>query len=136
MPKAGQVPAPIGGSMKTGILSVAFLLAVMAAAEDRTTGHETNYRIAAARCSVAKRCWPDRAKVPCDQADRIKAQVGATGPTGLFPSDLNQCLDAVEKADCSTIQLDLIRFMTRTDNVACQGYGEYYRHAGRYAAKK
>ena len=122
--------------MRAVILSVALLLTGTVGAEERTTGHETNYRIAVARCSVAKRCWPDRAKGPCDQAERIKTQEGATAGTGLFPSDLNQCLDAVEKAECSKIQLDLIRFMTSTDNAACQGYHDYYQHTGRYAPKK
>ena len=110
------------------------LVAGTVRAEERATGHETNARIAAARCAVAKRCWSERAASPCDQADKIKAESGGEARTGLYLSDMNQCLDSVEKADCSKIQMDLIRYMTSADNAACKGYRDYYQHAGRYAA--
>ncbi len=126
--------------MTRWILCAGILVAGTAGAEERTTGHETNSRIATARCSVSKRCWPERSKGPCDQAEKIRAQPGSEAPTGLFPSDLNQCLNAVEKADCSKdcskIQIDLIRFMTSTENTACQGYRDYNQNSGRYALPK
>src|ERR1700674_2044887 len=94
-------------------------------AEERTTSPETNYRIAATRCSVSKRCWPDRAQAPCGQADKLKALSGGEAKTGLYQNDLDQCLSAVEKADCSKVQIDLIRFMTDDANAACHEYADY-----------
>jgi hypothetical protein len=122
--------------MMRSVLLAVILVAGMVGAEERTTSHETNYRIAATRCSVSKRCWPDRAQAPCGQADKLKGLSGAQAKTGLYQNDLDQCLGAVEKADCSKIQIDLIRFMTDDANTACHGYADYSKQRGRYASGK
>jgi hypothetical protein len=118
------------------ILFGAILVAGVLVAEERTTSHETNYRIAATRCSVSKRCWPERSQAPCGQADKLKGLSGGTAKTGLYQNDLDQCLSAVEKSDCSKVQMDLIRFMTDDANAACHGYADYYKQRGRYASAK
>ncbi|HWW95190.1 MAG TPA: hypothetical protein VN375_17615 [Vicinamibacteria bacterium] len=122
--------------MTRSIVLAGILVAGVVGAEERTTGHETNYRIAATRCSVSKRCWPDRALAPCGQADKLKGLSGGTAKTGLYQNDLDQCLNAAEKADCSKIQIDLIRFMNDDANAACHGYSDYSHQRGRYVAAK
>jgi len=122
--------------MTRTILLAAILVSGMVGAEERTTSHETNYRIASTRCSVSKRCWPDRAEAPCGQADKLKGLSGGQAKTGLYQNDLDQCLSAAEKADCSKIQIDLIRFMNDNANAACHGYSDYSHQRGRYASEK
>jgi hypothetical protein len=124
------------GAMMRWIPFVAILVAGVVGAEERTTSLETNYRIAATRCSVSKRCWPDRSNAPCGQADKLKTLHGSGAATGMYQNDLDQCLSAAEKADCSKIQIDLIRFMNDDANTACHGYADYSKQRGRYAAAK
>jgi hypothetical protein len=108
------------GVMTRWILLALVLVAGVVGAEERAT----------------KRCWPDRAKAPCGQAGKLKSQPRGEAATGLYQNDLDQGLDAVEKADCSRLQIDLIRFMTDDANAACHGYRDYYRQRGRYAPTK
>src|SRR5258708_9922253 len=122
--------------MPRAILIATISVAGVGGAEERTTSHETNYRMAATRCSVSKRCWPDRAQAPCGQADKLKGLSGGQTKTGLYQNDLDQCLSAAEKADCSKIQADLIRFMHDDANTACHGYADYSKQRGRYASTK
>src|SRR5258708_7642621 len=124
------------GAMMRWIPFAAILIAGVVGAEERTTSLETNYRIAATRCSVSKRCWPDRSNAPCGQADKLKTLHGSGAATGMYQNDLDQCLRAAEKADCSKIQIDLIRFMNDDANTACRGYADYSKQRGRYAAAK
>jgi hypothetical protein len=121
--------------MTRSIVLAGILVAGVVGAEERTTSLETNYRIAATRCSVSKRCWPDKSNAPCGQADKLKTLHGS-GATGMYQNDLNQCLSTAEKADCSKIQIDLIRFMNDEANTACHGYADYSKLRGRYAAAK
>ena len=122
--------------MRAILVVLVALVAVSGCAKNRTTEHETSLKIAQARCAVAKRCWPDRSRAACELADTIKGQPDERLGRGLYTSDLAECVSAVEKAECSRVQPDLVQFMTSEDNAACHGYRDYYGARGRYASPK